>query len=285
LKTLLKKILPKSLITKLIALRNASFSAEEKRAQLIGMNRSEFRQFMEDPEGALKLTRLHLFGAPKKVSFLKESKNFIVECVFDDAYQLEKIPLPKDKHCTIIDVGANVGAFAMAARGYFPHATIHCYEPHPALEPYLRLQAYAVGAKYYEEAVGLKEGSFASDEMQNEILQSESVKIMDFTKEGNVKTVSLKTAIERIGGHVDLLKLDCEGSEWSILQDKNALKNVDILVFEFHRLSPDGAFDIYDRSINVHERAKKVAKEAGFEILIERYHSIDAGIIVARHVR
>ena len=282
MKSLLKKILPKSIIDQLITVRNAVISPQERRAKLIGMDRRQFRDFMSDPESALKAKEMLLFGAKKKTNFLKESKTFIIESVFDDAYQLERIPLPKDKNCKIIDVGANVGAFAMAARGQFPNSTIHCYEPHPSLEPHLKLQAYAVAAKYYMEAVGLEDGYFSSDEMQNEILQSDSVKIVDFTKKGNIKAVSLKTAIERIGGHIDILKLDCEGSEWVILKDKESLKKVRFLTFEYHRISPDGSFDVYDRSIDIHEKAKKTALDAGFKILFERYHTIDAGIILAQ---
>ncbi|MBI5346639.1 MAG: FkbM family methyltransferase [Chlamydiae bacterium] len=289
IKTLLKKVLPKPLIAKLKSLRhaarNANISPEERRSFLIGLDRKQFRDFMLDPDAALKTKQLHLFGAMKKTSFLKESKAFIVESVFEDAYQLEKIPISKDKNCKILDVGANVGIFAMAARGHFPNSTIHCYEPHPSLEQHLKWQAYAVSAKYYTEAVGVEDGYFSSDEMQNEILQSQSVKIMDFTKPGNIKVAALKTAIERIGGYVDILKLDCEGSEWVILKDRESLKKVEFLTTEFHRFSPDGSFDIYDRSIDLHEKARKFVLEAGFKILFERYHTVDAGIILAQRVK
>jgi FkbM family methyltransferase len=278
MRSLLKQLLPSALVR---ALRRCA-SPEERRARSIGLNRTAFKRFLADPDAALKTKQLPLFGAMKKTSFLKESKAFLIESVFEDAYQLERIPLSVNEPCRILDVGANVGAFAIAARGRFPRATLHCYEPHSTLEPHLKLQAYAVGAKYYMEAIGREEGYCASDEMQNEILQSESVKIMDFTKPGNIKVTSLKTAIERLGGSVDILKLDCEGSEWTILQDRESLNKVKFLTVEFHRLSSDGSFDIYDRSIDVHEKARQLVTGVGFQILFERYHSIDAGIILAR---
>lgn len=273
------KILPQSVINKL---RDALSTPEQRRARSIGIGRKKFKEFMSDPDAALNTKELHLFGAKKKTSFLRESKAFIIESVFDDAYQLEKIPLPRDKHCRILDIGANIGAFTMAARAQFPNATIHAYEPNPNLEQHLRLQAYAAGAKYYMEAVGKQEGFFSTDEMQNEILQSESVKIMDFTKSGNIKAVSLKTAIERMGGYVDLLKLDCEGSEWVILQDKESLQHVNYITAEFHRFSPDGGFDMYDRSIDIHAKARKFIEDSGFTVLFERYHTVDGGIFVAK---
>src|SRR6185295_7058530 len=42
---------------------------------------------------------------------------------------------------TIVDVGANVGQFAVASAKYFPNASIHSYEPVP--ECFLRLQRAA----------------------------------------------------------------------------------------------------------------------------------------------
>ncbi len=282
MKSLIKKVLPQSVIKKLITLKEKNLSPELRRARTIGLNSKQYKEFILDENAASNTHELFIFGAMKKTKFLKESKAFLMESIFDDAYQLEKINIPRDQHCKIIDIGANVGAFAIAARTHFPRATIHCYEPHPSLEEFLKLQAYAVGAKYYMEGVGFEEGFFASDEMQNEILQSESVKIMDFTKKGDIKISSLKTVIERIGGYVDILKLDCEGSEWNILKDKDALQKVNYLTVEFHRISPDKSFDIYDRSIDIHKKAKETISSLGFTILVERYHSVDAGIILAQ---
>lgn len=282
MKKLLVKVLPKPVVGKLKELRDRFVSAEEKRARAIGLNKKQFKEFMADPDAALNTKQLLLFGAPKKTKFLKESKAFLIESIFEDAYQLEKIPLPRDKHYKIIDIGANVGAFAIAARCHFPHATIHCYEPNIELEEYLRLQAFDVQAKYYLEAVGAEEGYFSTDERANEVLESQSVKAMDFTKPGTIKTITLKTAIERIGGYVDILKLDCEGSEWAILKDREALKKVNYLTMEFHRMSSDGAFDPLDRSTDMHKVAREFVENAGFEILVTRVHSIDGGIFLAK---
>lgn len=38
---------------------------------------------------------------------------------------------------TILDIGANVGFFSMAARGHYPHAVIHAYEPNPRVLSFL----------------------------------------------------------------------------------------------------------------------------------------------------
>lgn len=282
MKALIRKMLPEMVLKRIDQFRFSRLSDREKRAHQIGLGKKAFKKFMDDPDAALNTVKLHLFGAPKKTHFLKESKAFIVESVFDDVYHLEKLTIDKNQHCKIVDIGANVGAFAIAARCHFPHATIHCYEPNQRLEEYLKLQAYAVQAKHFIEAVGSEEGYFSTDEMCNEILNSESVTVMDFKKKGNIKTVSLKTVIERIGGHIDLLKLDCEGSEWTILKDYESMRKVRFLTFEYHRLAPDGSFDIFDRSVNMHEKAEKLVAELGFEIIAKRGHHLDAAMILAK---
>ena len=40
-------------------------------------------------------------------------------------YDLEMSPAPS----TVLDIGANIGAFALRARTQWPKATIRCYEP------------------------------------------------------------------------------------------------------------------------------------------------------------
>jgi hypothetical protein len=56
---------------------------------------------------------------------------------------------------------------------------------------------------------------------------------------GDIPVVSLRTAIERMGGSVDLLKLDCEGAEWSILEHPEAFSAVRCVRMEYHLIEPD----------------------------------------------
>jgi hypothetical protein len=51
---------------------------------------------------------------------------------------------------------------------------------------------------------------------------------------GNITITALSQALERIGGSVDLLKMDCEGAEWSILEDTTSLSKVRHLAMEYH---------------------------------------------------
>ena len=48
--------------------------------------------------------------------------------VLDDDYGLRRLDPPPR---TIVDIGSNIGMFSAYARGLFPEATIHAYEPSP----------------------------------------------------------------------------------------------------------------------------------------------------------
>jgi hypothetical protein len=56
---------------------------------------------------------------------------------------------------------------------------------------------------------------------------------------GDINLVSLRTAVERLGGSVDLLKLDCEGAEWEIFDDLEPFKAVGMVRMEYHLTRPD----------------------------------------------
>src|SRR5262249_33170599 len=66
----------------------------------------------------------------------------------DDAYGLRRI-----RHATgvrtIVDIGANCGWFSIAARSFFPVATIHAYEPNPRITPFLRHNVAAIGVEVF----------------------------------------------------------------------------------------------------------------------------------------
>lgn len=280
---LIKKTIPNNWVNFIFALQAGISIPMARRARRIGLKGRKLREFLNDPDGAAKLGKLNINGGPKTVAFLKESKCFIIESIFEDAYQLEKIDWPREKNIRIVDIGANVGTFAIAARTEFPLATIHCYDPNPFLKETLSLHAYDVGAKLFMEGVGSEPGSFSLDTRPNISNESNSVAIVDFTQQGTIPIASLKQVAERIGGAIDLLKMDCEGSEWIILKDLETLKKVKYLSLEYHRISPDNSFDLYDFSIDIQKKAIETVEKAGFEILHVRTHTRDAGILLAKN--
>jgi FkbM family methyltransferase len=144
----------------------------------------------------------------------------------DDPYQLAL--LPKNIR-TILDVGGNSGLFALLARHYFPEANIHCYEPNPVLLPVIQTNTSAFNIRVFPEGVG-STASRATMNCEGPTLEGSTVP----SDSGNITITALSQALERIGGSVDLLKMDCEGAEWSILEDTTSLSKVRHLAMEYH---------------------------------------------------
>ena len=152
-----------------------------------------------------------------------------VEILLDDCYHLRKLSSSAEI-ITVIDVGANAGVFSIAARKAFPRAKIHAYEPNPELGIRLRKLAEQIDFTYYAEAIGRKNGMV-------KLVTQPGLSIMTKTvadEAGPNIQISLRSALHRIGGNVDLLKLDCEGAEWELFKDRSAWAKVRYLTMEYH---------------------------------------------------
>lgn len=132
---------------------------------------------------------------------------------------------------TILDIGANVGFFSLAARARYPNAIIHAYEPNPRVVPYLRANTADFDIQIYPEAVGGKQARVA---MVDKGFSSQAWINSNENLRGDIPQVLIETAVRRLGGLVDLLKLDCEGGEWEILKESPCWKSVRNIRLEYH---------------------------------------------------
>ena len=95
---------------------------------------------------------------------------------------------------TVLDVGANIGLFCLAARIAFPKATVHAYEPNPALKSELAGHAEAAHFKYFPEAVGAKRGTASLDAEPGHSMFGRT----GSDPKGLISQVSLAEAISRL---------------------------------------------------------------------------------------
>jgi FkbM family methyltransferase len=155
-------------------------------------------------------------------------ENDFLTCFMADEYGLWHARGPVK---TILDIGSNVGFFAMAARARFSGATVHAYEPNPRVLPFLRQNAAACRVEVFAEAVGDQEGVVTIVDMgdSNQARTSSSG-----TSGVKAPQVSLSTAVNRIGGSVDLAKFDCEGAEWQLFQDAEPWRQIRSVRMEYH---------------------------------------------------
>jgi len=159
-------------------------------------------------------------------------------CFVNDEYGLSVM---QEAPQTILDIGANIGFFSTAARGYFPAARIHAYEPNPRILSFLHANSSTADFQVFEEAVGARDGSvFVVDAGD-----SNQASVSSLGSGTAVAQVSLRNAIARLGGKVDLAKIDCEGAEWDLFECREEWAAIKSVRMEYHLLqqwSPDDVF-------------------------------------------
>lgn len=174
-----------------------------------------------------------------------------IEVLLDDCYGIRSIA-KRARIERILDIGANVGLFSVAARAAWPSAIIHAYEPNPALEPLLAHQARISGAKVFTEAVGSNSGKV---ELEVDPLHSVLSRALR-SDNGSIPLTAFRVALERIGGSADLVKLDCEGAEWELLSDDMQWRGVRFVSMEYHC-----------RTVDDHVRIREIMDAMAFRVI------------------
>lgn len=126
----------------------------------------------------------------------------------------------------VFDVGANAGQFTQEVRRRFPHVVIHSFEPHPTTFEALVRQKVDDRMLPHCLALGEKNGPVSFFEYGENSEWNSLVPNARFTTQFSMKnseiTVESMTlddfCVKHEINHIDLLKLDVEGAELSVLK-------------------------------------------------------------------
>jgi len=203
----------------------------------------------------------------KKRYFL--SKNFDIQeftsiCIYDCYYLKHLKDLISDIHC-IVDVGSNQGIFLIAARQVFPGAKIKGYEPNENLRTILDHNSRQLNAEVCYKAV-MKDHCMVNLQYASSDLATTAHK----SDQGTVPAVSIENVIESVG-EIDILKIDCEGCEWQLLEEKTVWRHIRSLCLEYHLWATE-----MDRN-----ELLVLIDQLGFKIKKHTSLSADQGIIIA----
>lgn len=181
----------------------------------------------------------------------REQDLCVIQDVYErDCYRLKEVPFTPN---VIVDIGAHIGAFSQLARKTFPWSRIAaieaCPENIPALTKDVAPSATIVihAACTYQESPVLLNAVFPNCESTGGSIVCKKEDLANYRTEGYwpdarpLPTITLEQILERIGmNKIDILKLDCEGSEFSILTFASAavLKRTRLIVGEYHN-NPD----------------------------------------------
>lgn len=142
----------------------------------------------------------------------------------------------------IVDIGAHIGLFSLYANALNETQQIFAYEPEEenfkAFKEHLKINnTKNVNAK--NVAVTSQEGTVmlcVSPDSHNHSI----IEIENKLKTIKVPSTTLKKIIEKLG-HISLLKMDCEGAEFEILESTppEILKEIDSIYIEYHSYTED----------------------------------------------
>lgn len=153
----------------------------------------------------------------------------------------------------LLDVGANIGEWSLAAHRQLPDAEVHAFEIAPPTAAILARTIADVGAKVLVNDFGLgdREGAITLHFTPDYTLGASTVReAMEFTAAelgiAEIKEISARITTgdaylaERGIAHVDLLKIDVEGAEAAVFRgfaDAFARGAIDLVQFEYGPLN------------------------------------------------
>jgi FkbM family methyltransferase len=169
------------------------------------------------------------------------------EVAVEDCYGMFRYAR-RAKPYVIVDIGANFGIFSKLCSMLFPEADIYAYEPNPDPATWLRQNAVGTRIHIFPLAVGETSGVVKLDTTCDST--NSSVK-----EDGDLPVQCIAGSELADGRQIDFLKMDCEGSEWSILRDPSLLKRAKEFCLAYH---------LYGRPV---EELKRLVEASGHQVV------------------
>jgi FkbM family methyltransferase len=172
----------------------------------------------------------------------------------------------------VMDLGGNIGLFGADALGRWPSAAIHSFEPDPSNIRVLRRVVATNGLEDRWSVTDAAVANYTGEMTFVADLFADSHLVTETDEPASASTVTVRTVDLFDEDHdVDLMKMDIEGGEWSILTDGrlSGLK-AHALVLEWHaRGCPEP---------DPREAAARLLREAGYghieEVEVATYNGV-----------
>lgn len=137
----------------------------------------------------------------------------------------------------IVDIGSNIGVSVVWLGQKYPNAAIWAIEPTyltmKRLITNIRINGMSDRVDIMSMAVGGRDG-FAKVNLG--LTSARTSASRDYSHGLSVSTISLASIVERVGGAVDLIKIDCEGAEYEFFNEApdDVFSNIGLIVGEAH---------------------------------------------------
>jgi len=155
---------------------------------------------------------------------IKEKINQFIRNNFKNGFKDQRELLKNIESGVILDVGAHIGDTVKLYRNYFPGYKIFCFEPFPESCDYMKRRFINdSNINVIETALGIKDETiplYLSSFSNLNSLQRPNERAWGFDKKQtiDVKTITLDQFYKESDfKHIDILKLDVQGSELDVL--------------------------------------------------------------------
>lgn len=176
----------------------------------------------------------------------EQDKTVVREVVCSDGYKLDARHLMPRRESFVIDIGGHIGTFARMWHLRNPAAKIVCVEVCPENWGILEVNT-ALIASVERAACTYETGPVA---LLNSVMDGGTAtggSILTNTRDDHtdgywiderpIATVTLESLMSKYGfPRIDCLKLDCEGSEFSILEHATCIEKIGFICGEYHGL-------------------------------------------------
>lgn len=132
----------------------------------------------------------------------------------------------------VLDIGAHIGTFTLLIKTIYPNSRIIAFEPNADNFMLLKKNIKHNNlshVKCFQTALANRTGVSSFTDMENF-----NENRIDINGELLVKTITLSNIQKFINDPIDLLKLDCEGSEYDIISSKFNYSRIRYIVMEYH---------------------------------------------------
>lgn len=165
----------------------------------------------------------------------------IVEVVVDDCYRLSDLaPELTGTTALVLDIGAHVGAFSCALARAVPGARLTAVEPSAERAAYLRRN---VVRNDLDGRVTTVPAAVADQSGHRHLTPSGILEATAQPDAGGeqVDVIAFEELLAASPGPIDLVKMDCEGSEYEIFESASAdtLQRIQRLLLEYHPATRD----------------------------------------------
>lgn len=169
-----------------------------------------------------------------------------IEMFIGEPY-LKRLPdsIRQKRNPVVIDIGAHIGLFALYAYAELISPLVYAYEPDPnnfkMLNKNIAINNLSSTIKPFNVAVGDSGVSkfFSSD--IGSMSTTQEVRDLGIDagtgKYINIRSVSVTEILNKFK-HIDIMKMDCEGSEWKIIEKMSTKRlNIGYICMEYHEFA------------------------------------------------